>query len=194
MNMFVAGTVKSYLLATVQRLEAHVASLPVELPIMSAAAPTEAAAAAMGAPAAPTGTGALIAAAVRGASIQLQSKFEGLALAVHCLMLEQDFVCTGADAVDRAMPSFAAPARGTHTTPLHEIKARFECVCTRAEVPRSVLVPAGWNADAGIASFRYSHKSARGKDFVVKVLLSRTRIFALLSTPNVCFAVCSLCL
>ena len=59
------------------------------------------------------GIGALIAAAVSGARIALRSPFEAAAVAVHCMLLEHGFVCTGSTAEDRALPGFAAPARGT---------------------------------------------------------------------------------
>lgn len=38
------------------------------------------------------------------------------------------------------------------------------------DVPRSQLVPPGWNVDEGFASFRYSHPSQRGKSYVIKAV------------------------
>jgi hypothetical protein len=53
-----------------------------------------------------------IADAATFAEVAVTSRFEALGLAVHCLMLQAGFVCTGHDIVDRAVPGFAPPLRG----------------------------------------------------------------------------------
>jgi hypothetical protein len=129
----VAGIVRDHMMEALAKIDAEVAAAQtraasdrVPAIVTTTAAGAGAGGALAGAGAGAGGAGAGVASATSAppecavriadaatfAEVVVTSRFEALGVAVHCLMLQAGFVCTGHDIVDRAVPGFAPPLRG----------------------------------------------------------------------------------
>eukprot|EP00752_Nemacystus_decipiens_P007796 g6963.t1 len=95
-------------------------------------------------------TGTVLGMAYR-ARVTPRSAFHAAALAVHCLLVVEGFVCTGQDDKAGAIKGFAAPVR---------------------DVPLDKLVPDRWDADQSAVSFRYRRPDHPGKVYLFKTASS----------------------
>ena len=120
------GFVKSAFVAALQAIESEIARVssstaaaPVPAPAPTLP-PASATAAASSDPAESpeddtmTGSawGASVLAAVSTARVAVNSRFDAIALATHCSLLDAGFVCNGSAAEDKALAGFAPPAKG----------------------------------------------------------------------------------
>eukprot|EP00903_Cladosiphon_okamuranus_P012858 g12012.t2 len=81
------------------------------------------------------------------ARVTPKSALHAAALAVHCLLVVEGFVCTGQDDKAGSIKGFAAPVR---------------------DVPADKLVPDRWDADQSAVSFRYRRPDKPGKVYLFK--------------------------
>ncbi|CAM9243007.1 unnamed protein product [Ectocarpus sp. 4 AP-2014] len=93
-------------------------------------------------------TGVVLSKAYR-ARVTPKSALHASALALHCLLLTEGFVCTGQDDKAGAIKGFAAPVR---------------------DVPQEKLVPDRWDADLSAVSFRYRRPDCTGKVYLFKAV------------------------
>lgn len=95
-------------------------------------------------------TGAVLHKAAR-ARVEAFSPLHAAALALHCLLVSEGFVCTGQDDKAGAIKGFAPPVR---------------------DVPEEKLVPDNWDADGAVVSFRYRLPATPGKVYLFKTTSS----------------------
>eukprot|EP01038_Epipyxis_sp_PR26KG_P009762 gene9762-13133_t len=91
----------------------------------------------------------------------ISNKFELISAAVHCILLDEGFICVTEQ--PSGVPGFAPALR---------------------ELPKTQLFPPFWNNDSNTISFMYKHKAKPGKQFLLTCLEMNETLVISLSVRN----------